>query len=341
LLIRAPDEDVSDEEIGLTSLIPQNQETELQPTAAHRSELWGLTLMASSAFAFSFMSLLVKLGNNNHLPSFELVLARSLIQWLFAMALHRYRAPSISMWGPPRLRPWLHVRGISGALGLALFYFSLSVLPLSDATVVFFTGPPFTAILARLLLNEPLTRWHLLSMILCLMGVVLVARPAFIFGFDESSSMYSGWGIVAALVGAMFSALAYVTVRKITAMATDGELDVTVFVIYFGAWSTLIAIIGLWGFQEPKWPESVELWLLLFGVGFAAFLGQLMLNRGLQLAPAGPGTMMRNLDVVFAFVFDITLLHHVPAWTSFVGASLIVSVALFNGLAKWRKLSQK
>ena len=61
----------------------------------------------------------------------------------------------------------------------------------------------------------------------------------------------------------------------------------------------------------------------------------LYLNR-LQLSPLGPGTLMRMNDIVFAFIFQITIQHEHPDLTSYIGASLVMSCTAGMGLNKWR-----
>ena len=51
----------------------------------------------------------------------------------------------------------------------------------------------------------------------------------------------------------------------------------------------------------------------------------------------GPGTLMRNLDVVFAFIFGLFVLGEEPRWTSVAGAVIIISWTLIIGIRKWLK----
>jgi hypothetical protein len=51
---------------------------------------------------------------------------------------------------------------------------------------------------------------------------------------------------------------------------------------------------------------------------------------------AGPGTLMRNLDVVFAFFFELLILHEPLYWTSYVGATLIIVFTVLVGVQKYR-----
>lgn len=54
----------------------------------------------------------------------------------------------------------------------------------------------------------------------------------------------------------------------------------------------------------------------------------------LQMAPAGPGTLMRMNDVVFAFLFGIFILHEYPDIYSISGASIIVLMTSAMGIHK-------
>lgn len=53
------------------------------------------------------------------------------------------------------------------------------------------------------------------------------------------------------------------------------------------------------------------------------------------MAPAGPGTLMRMNDIVFAFAFGILLFHEIPPISSILGATLIVGCTTALGLHKW------
>lgn len=71
------------------------------------------------------------------------------------------------------------------AVGL---YYSLQFLSLADATVITFLGPLATGLLGLLVLAEPFTLREAFGGIISLSGVVLIARPAFIFGRKAADS---------------------------------------------------------------------------------------------------------------------------------------------------------
>lgn len=148
--------------------------------------------------------------------------------------------------------------------------------------VVFFLGPAFTAILAAIVLGEAFTLFDGICSVICLIGVILVSKPQFLFGqTDESNNTQAtnDWirllAIFCALLGAFMSAVAYVIVRKV-----GRGVHFMVHVVSFGSISTVGSLIGMFAFQEPIMPRSgYEISMLLL-VGISAFIGQCFLNQG-------------------------------------------------------------
>ncbi|KAG0164896.1 hypothetical protein DFQ30_009249 [Apophysomyces sp. BC1015] len=284
-----------------------------------KKEMLGLLLMLLSAFAFSIMSMFVKICSANF-PSFQIVFARSIVQ-LF-LGLMGCAAININPLGKRDLRGLLVTRGMVGAISLALFYYSITQLPLPDATVVYFLGPTFTAILAAMVLHEKFTIFDGMCSAGCLAGVILVSKPQFLFGHGlglEGSEMTRLLAVGAALLGALSSAVVFVIVRKIGKGA-----HFMVHVVYFGAMALVLSLVGMLAFQEVVVPTTAYDYGMLLLVGIFAFIGQCLCNSGLQLAPAGPGTLMRMNDVVFAFLLSIGILHEYPDLYSILGACLIL-----------------
>lgn len=116
-----------------------------------------------------------------------------------------------------------------------------------------------------------------------MVGVVLVSKPQFLFGGHDGGvpkdQDISEWqrlfAVLCALVGAMMSAVAYVTVRKIGRGA-----HYMVHVVYFGLVSIVVAPIGMTVFQTPVMPHGGYEYGMLLLVGLSAFVGQCFLNQG-------------------------------------------------------------
>lgn len=273
----------------------------------------GLRYMVLGAFFFSVMSLLVKLAGQR-LPSQEIVLARSLVMAILSYAaLRRRRIPILGT-----RRRLLIVRGLLGFGALSCFYYALVHLPLADATVIQYTNPAFTAVFATFALSERMRRREVVCLVLALAGVLLVARPAFVFG---SGALPAGPAAVA-LLGAILSAAAYVVVRM---LGTEHHLVV---ILYFAVISTLGALPAtIYNSIVPTLPEA----LLLIGVGVATHLGQVFMTRGLHLERAGRATATALVQIVFAGVLGAIFFSQIPDTPALAGAALVIAGVLLLG----------
>ncbi len=278
----------------------------------------GIAFMVASALAFSVMSALVKAADAT-LPTAEIVLARALVTLVLSYLM--VRRAGLAPWG--NRRGALLLRGGLGSLALACYYWTLGRLPLAEASTVHHTAPIWTAILAWLVLREPLGRGTAIALALGMAGVVLVARPG---GAD-----LDGWGVAVALAGALGSAAAYVTVRRLA--RTEHPL---VIVFYFPLVAAPTAL--LWA--APQWvlPTAYE-WLLLAGIGISTQVGQLCLTYGLVREPAARAMSIGYLQVVFAVGLGLVAFAEVPPWTTGVGAALIIAGALAVTAARARVIA--
>jgi len=69
---------------------------------------------------------------------------------------------------------------------LSLLYYSFRELPLGDATTIIFSSPVIVIALSFLFLKEPCGVLRIAVVCTLLTGVVLVARPPFLFQVIES-----------------------------------------------------------------------------------------------------------------------------------------------------------
>ena len=268
--------------------------------------------MAVGAFFFSAMTALVKLASV-HLPTGEIVLGRAVVTLVLSVIVLRRR-------GVPMLgnqRRWLVARGIAGFLALCCYYEAVRRAPIADTTVIQYTNPIFTAILAAVFLRERMSRADVLGVVASLVGVVLVARPSFLFGGAALDPLAVGL----ALTGAVLSSIVYVIIRGLR----ESE-DPMVVVFYFPLVATPAAIplaiaTGL------VWPTPTE-WALLLGIGVVTQIAQVYMTRGLHLEPAGRATAVSYLQVAFAYAWGVLLFAEYPTPTSIAGAALVLASTL-------------
>lgn len=277
-----------------------------------RSIPLGLRYMAAGALAFSLMSALSKLAGA-YVPLFEIVLARSLVMLVLA-GVH-LRRKRISFRG--KERGILLIRGVLGFVGLTCFYYAVIRLPLADATVFHFTNPVFTALVAAVVLGEHVGMVEAGLVLMSLGGVVMVARPAFLFGSEAALEPIA---VLVGLTGAIFAAGAYVSVRRLR-----GESPMVV-VLYFAAISTALSLPMV--VLDPVLP-SPRMLLVLLGVGLATHLGQIFITLGFRAERAGRASSIGYLQIVFAAGWGWLMFGDVPdPWTWAGAGVIVVSTAL-------------
>ena len=270
--------------------------------------------MVASALSFSLMGVCVK-QVGGRIPAAEVVFARAIVSvalswWL----LHRAGIPA---WGKRR---WLLIwRGAIGTAALLCVYAALAALPLAAATVLQYLYPPFTALLAWLMLGEPIGKRVLAAMALGWLGVLLVAQPA---GLLQGGATLALVPVLIAVAGALFTAFAYVSVRS---LGTSEHPLVIVFYFPLVALPLSLPLVAL----NPVLPTPAEL-LWLVGVGVFTQLGQVYLTRSLTALPAARATAISYVQVLFAGGWGWLLFgESIDSWT-IAGAGLVLTATLVS-----------
>lgn len=270
--------------------------------------------MVASALFFSLMGVCVK-QVGTRIPATEVVLARAVVSVVLSWWM--LRRAGIAPWGQRRgLLIW---RGAIGTLALLCVYQALALLPLAAATVLQYSYPTFTALLAWLSLGEPVGPRLLGAVGLGWVGVMVLAWPPAGSGLGTS---LPPWAVAIALVGAFSTALAYVSVR-----ALRHSEHPLVIVFYFPLVALVLSLpLVLLNPVVPSWGELG--WLL--GVGLFTQLGQLTLTEGLMGLPAARATAISYVQVGFAVLWGWLIFAEPLEATTLLGGLLVLAAALIS-----------
>jgi drug/metabolite transporter (DMT)-like permease len=277
--------------------------------------------MVQAAFWFAVMSLLVKLASRT-LPTLQIVFVRGVVTLVLAsasLAIAR-RSP---FGGRTSL---LLLRGTIGSCALVCYYLAVSRLSLAEAAVIHQTAPLWTALLAAWWLGERLT-WRIgIALLVAFGGVVLIARPGWLFAAPATADPTAWQFAFLALLGAVLSAFAYVTVRRL------GRTEDALVVVF---WFPVVTVPLSAPFAVPVWiaPNGAE-WLLLVGIGATTQIAQVAMTKGLAREAAGRATAVGYLQVAFATLFSALVFQVVPDALSWTGMAMIVASLL---AATWRR----
>ncbi len=299
-----------------------------------REENRAVWLMLGSSLAFSLMDVCSKLAVNDvgvwPLTCYRGVMLAVIMAALIRLQARRQRGadPAHTGWrGAVRAAPaggsrwrrlladrnaWLLVsRGVFGSLGLVCYLYAISRMKLADAVILNKTSPVFVLLFAALMLEERITGGLLLALAVGFYGVYHVVKP------DLSMELTAG---LVGLLSAVFSAAAYLSVKKLTAWFSPLHI-----VLCFALVSVVMALPPtVAGFRVPP----AASWLPILGVGASAAVGQLTMTHAYRLAPAGRISIVTYANVVFAVVWGWWLFGEVQDGRSLLGSLLILASTL-------------
>lgn len=218
-------------------------------------------------------------------------------------------------------------------------YLALERIPVGDATVIQFTAPVFTVAFSFLCLGKGCGILDTVCGIISFGGVIVLARPTILFSHKNANSHVPshiahaqskvaakpgdakylegiGYAVLAALCLSLFFILNKMTGKK---------LDVTLTIFYPSIFGVIISPIFIAVKHTAWFAWAPETWGLICVVGFVSFVGLMFMAESLQLEDAGPAILIRNLDVVYAFLLQYALLKIKPDLMSFVGAGIVLA----------------
>jgi len=277
--------------------------------------------MFLSALGFALMAACVKAVSGYGIPVLEIVAARAIVSLLLSYV--DVKRKRISVWGHNKLL--LMARGTVGALALICVYFAVTTLPLAEAAILQYTYPAFTAVLALLFLKERVQRATMLCIALSLLGLTVMVKPDLLTGTPSDLDLPL-LSVMAALMGAFGSAVAYVLVRK---LSQNEDSSVIIFYFPLIALPTAVLLLG----DDFVMPGFEALGLLIL-VGVFTQVGQVGLTKAMAVEKAGKATAYSYVQVIFAAILGLIFFNEMPTVWTLLGGSLIMTGALINALWK-------
>ncbi|KAF8308542.1 hypothetical protein DL93DRAFT_2086719 [Clavulina sp. PMI_390] len=300
----------------------------------------GLLLVFASGLFFSFMNLGAKFLAtwSQNIPLLELIGIRMVITGVCCVSWMYWKKIPYPVLGPPGIRYLLVARGVTGFFGLSGMWLSLRWLSLSDATAITFLQPSFVSFAGFLLLKEAVSLREAFAGVFALSGVVLIARPKFLFGTPSGARLPAddvtpgerllGVGVV--LGGVAIGGLSIIVIRYIGTRAHALQT-----ISYFSACCVVVAVVGSLITREPWVIPTDPMWALgLFGIGISGFIGQALLTMGLQLETASRGSIGLYIQIIYSVVLERIFLHHEPTVLSIIGTCIIMTSAIYIAVTK-------
>lgn len=271
--------------------------------------LRGIAMRVTAIAFFSAMAAAIKLAYDHGVSTPETMFYRS----LFGLPPLLVWIAWFGRWDVWRTaRPGAHfARGAIGLVSMGLGFSALALLPLAEASTLSFVAPLFALALSAPLLGERVGTARWLAVAAGFAGVVIVMRPC---------GSLPLLGTAVALGAALGVACVTVALRSIS--RTEGTLTIVF-------WFTIFTLM-VTGALMPWFGEAhdARTWALLVTLGLCGGVGQLALTASLRYAPIATLAPFDYLQLVLAVAFGWFIWGTQPAWTTWIGAGVIIASVL-------------
>ena len=275
-----------------------------------------------ASFFFSLMTVCVK-KIDNRIPIYELVFFRSLLS-LFITSLI-INKKNLNPWG--KNKPLLILRGILGTIALVCIFYAIKNMPLNISTVIQYTYPIFISIFAGVLINEKITKNLIIASITGWLGILIILNPYQLSSLNIELDKFT---VLIAFLGAISTALAYITVKKLS--STE---DIFIIIKYF----PLISVITLSPIVFFNWvtPNINDL-IWIIGIGMFTQAGQTFLTIGLKKLPTSEAARINYLQVLFGSLWGILFFNELININFIFGAVLVLLGTIISTSKKLKKI---
>lgn len=217
--------------------------------------------------------------------------ALNLLFFLLVLALKR--RPLLPLF---RAHSWKNhaIRSIGGVLGIYGCYLGLVYMPISPATLIFFSFPVFTPIVTRLWLKIQIPARLWIGLGVTFLGLIFVLNPG--------AGLFNPYAVIP-LVGAIIAAIAGVAVRQLHYTDTTDSI-----MLYFFLTGVVVA-----GVLQLILPEShpqiftVKSIIFLICVGFFATAFQWLYTLAARYGPARLLSPFLYLSFIFTTIEDFII----------------------------------
>ncbi|MDH3690045.1 MAG: DMT family transporter [Gammaproteobacteria bacterium] len=268
----------------------------------------GVLLMTLAAMVLSAMHAIVR-HVSGELHPFEISFFRNLFGFVAVLPL-LIRAG----WSGLRSKqPGLQVvRGLLGVTAMLIWFYSLSIVPIAQATALSFTAVIFGSIGAVVFLGEAMRLRRWIAVFLGFVGTLVILRPGF-QSLDVGASMV--------LASSVAWGLAVVVVKKLS--RTDSVISIVSWMAIMLTVLSFFPALLVW-----VWPTTDQL-LWLGAIGVLATTGHLAMTKALKITDATAVLPLDFTRLIWASVIGYFAFSELPDLWTWLGGGIIVASATY------------
>ncbi len=286
----------------------------------------GILLKLVATLAFTIMSACVK-GLEGGIPVGQIVFFRAIFALLPIIVWFAASGETIRL--PPAKNMKRLLLGACAGMGGMFFGFpALAYLPLVNVTVLSYTTPLFTIMLAAFLLKERVRIYRWSAVVTGFLGVFVTLSPGLSASATHAASIDQLViiGTAFALAGALCAAFSAIAIRQLNSIEQPSRIVLV--------YTLTGAIVGLstivFGWTVP----TISQLLLLIGCGLAGGIGQITMTVSLRHAQASLLAPFDYTTLIWAIALGYLFMSELPTSATIIGAVIVIAAGLF---AMWRE----
>jgi drug/metabolite transporter (DMT)-like permease len=277
----------------------------------------GVGYMIIASLCFAVMNVWIK--QLQEIPLSQIVFFRSFVVLILLSFVLNVK--KISPWGGQK--KLLLFRGITGTLGIVLFFFTLKSMPLASAVVIHYLTPIFTIVVSVIFLKKSIKKHYWLYISLCLLGIILIR------GFDPRVSSLS---LILGITGTISASIAYNIISFLK--NTENSL---VIMFYFPLVTTPVVLAYMIFTKDWVTPSFVD-WFKLIGIGFVTYAAQYYLTKAYQIGDLLKVSVVSYSGIIYALLFGFMFFGEWFKWPVLLGIIMVVSGVILAILSNHRMI---
>lgn len=218
-------------------------------------------------------------------------------------------------------RGWIHFfRGLILFLGMSVWCYGLSIVPIATATLTTFTIPLFVLILAPFFLKEKVTPQLLFATLIGFSGAIIA--------YDVTHAEFDASSLILLISSLLFASLDIINKKFVKQESMLSMLF----------YSALVTMILATPFALYNWQPLVQNDIMILAyLGIGGNLILFCLLKAFNHVQASSVAPYRYLELIFSAASGFIIFNEIPSVMMVIGAALIIPSTLFITLGGAKK----
>lgn len=208
-------------------------------------------------------------------------------------------------------------RSLVGSLAILLFFWAVSLLPLSTVTAILYLSPVLVTVMSALILKEQVGKFRWLAVAIGFLGTLFLIQP--------TGEAYSLLGITVALLNTVATAGVSILLRD---LGSSEKTTTTIFYLF------LYGTIATGLFMPFIWTGLPEIWWLVLGLVVTGFINQPLKTQAFRIADASAISPVQYFNIIWATLIGYMVWHNVPTPNIVIGCLIVITS---NAIIIWRE----